>query len=123
MRPPITTVARGRCTSEPGPVLKAIGIKPRLATRAVMSTGRSLSADPSTIRSLSFPSLLLRSSLMWSISTSPLSTATPNRATNPMLADTERYIPRIQSRKTPPDRAKGRLSRIRMAYFILPKFR
>lgn len=29
-RPPITTVARGRCTSDPGPVLNAMGIKPRL---------------------------------------------------------------------------------------------
>jgi hypothetical protein len=40
MSPPITTVANGRCTSAPEPVETAIGMKPRLATKAVMSTGR-----------------------------------------------------------------------------------
>jgi hypothetical protein len=40
MRPPITTVASGRCTSAPLLVEIAIGMKPTLATRAVMSTGR-----------------------------------------------------------------------------------
>src|SRR5262249_20894375 len=39
--PPMTTVASGRCTSAPTPVLKAIGTNPRLATSAVISTGRS----------------------------------------------------------------------------------
>src|SRR6185295_10806770 len=38
--PPMTTVARGRWTSAPEPVARAMGRKPRLATRAVMSTGR-----------------------------------------------------------------------------------
>ena len=38
--PPITTVAKGRCTSAPAPEDNAIGTKPRLATSAVMSTGR-----------------------------------------------------------------------------------
>ncbi len=33
--PPITTVARGRCTSAPGPVASAIGTKPKDATSAV----------------------------------------------------------------------------------------
>jgi hypothetical protein len=36
----ITTVASGRCTSEPGLVEKAIGMKPTLATSTVMSTSR-----------------------------------------------------------------------------------
>src|ERR1043165_9788103 len=39
--PPITTVASGRCTSAPIPVLNAIGKKPRLATKVVINTGRS----------------------------------------------------------------------------------
>ena len=39
--PPMTTVASGRCTSAPTPVLNAIGTKPRLATSVVISTGRS----------------------------------------------------------------------------------
>ena len=33
--PPITTVAKGRCTSAPIPVFNAIGTKPRLATNAI----------------------------------------------------------------------------------------
>ena len=41
MTPPMTTVASGRCTSAPMPVLNAIGTKPRLATSVVISTGRS----------------------------------------------------------------------------------
>ena len=37
--PPMTTVASGRWTSEPMPVLSAIGTKPSEATSAVVSTG------------------------------------------------------------------------------------
>ena len=37
--PPITTVASGRWTSDPAPVLSAIGTKPSAATSAVISTG------------------------------------------------------------------------------------
>ena len=44
--PPITTVAKGRCTSAPAPTLNAIGIKPKLATKAVIhTTQRQLPAD------------------------------------------------------------------------------
>src|ERR1051325_1391742 len=47
--PPMTTEASGRCTSAPVDVAMAIGMKPTLATSAVMSTGRSRrSAPPST---------------------------------------------------------------------------
>ena len=42
--PPITTVARGRCTSAPVPVAMAMGIKPSEATSAVMSTGLSVTS-------------------------------------------------------------------------------
>src|SRR6266513_124394 len=45
--PPMTTVASGRCTSAPVPMAMAIGTKPRLATRAVISTGRSRVSEPS----------------------------------------------------------------------------
>lgn len=38
MIPPITKVARGRCTSAPAPTLKTMGINPKLATKAVIST-------------------------------------------------------------------------------------
>ena len=50
-KPPITTVANGRCTSAPAPLLMAIGKKPSEATKAVISTGRSLTLVPiNTIR-------------------------------------------------------------------------
>src|SRR5258708_8342394 len=38
--PPITTVARGRCTSAPVPVAMAMGTNPSEATRAVIKTDR-----------------------------------------------------------------------------------
>lgn len=38
--PPMTTVAGGRGTSAPAPMLKAIGTDRRLATKPVISTGR-----------------------------------------------------------------------------------
>ena len=41
IRPPITTVASGFCTSAPGPVASAIGTNPSDATSAVIATGRS----------------------------------------------------------------------------------
>jgi len=44
--PPITTVARGRSTSDPVPVASALGTTPRAATHAVISTGRRRSAAP-----------------------------------------------------------------------------
>ena len=40
MRPPMMTVASGFCTYAPAPWPIAIGTKPRLATSAVMATGR-----------------------------------------------------------------------------------
>lgn len=51
--PPITTVAKGRCTSAPIPVLSAIGMKPKLATIAVISTGRSRCSAAFWIASIS----------------------------------------------------------------------
>ncbi len=41
MSPPITTVAKGRWTSAPAPCERAMGMKPKLATSAVIRTGRS----------------------------------------------------------------------------------
>ena len=49
MMPPITTVASGRCTSAPVPVLSAIGRKPSAATSATIRIGRSRSIAPSRI--------------------------------------------------------------------------
>ena len=41
IRPPITTVANGRCTSAPALVAIAIGTNPNEATRPVRNTGRN----------------------------------------------------------------------------------
>ena len=47
-RPPITTVARGRCTSAPALVARAIGTNPSDATSAVINTGRKRILAPSS---------------------------------------------------------------------------
>src|SRR3546814_19253097 len=41
MTPPITTVAKGRCTSPPAPTLNAIGTTPRTTHSSVTNHGRS----------------------------------------------------------------------------------
>ena len=53
MIPPITTVAKGRWTSAPVPVAKAIGTNPREATKAVIKTGLNRMSDPCRIASSS----------------------------------------------------------------------
>ena len=53
MLPPITTVASGRCTSDPALVDSAMGRKPTPATNAVISTGRNLVSAPWRIASSS----------------------------------------------------------------------
>lgn len=45
--PPITTVASGRCTSAPTPLLKAIGKKPTLATADVIRIVRKQLSEAS----------------------------------------------------------------------------
>ena len=55
MIPPITTVAKGLCTSAPVPTLSAIGMKPKLATSAVINTGRNLVMAPSTMELIKSP--------------------------------------------------------------------
>ena len=46
IKPPITTVASGRCTSAPADVAMAIGTKPSEATSPVRNTGRSRRGVP-----------------------------------------------------------------------------
>ena len=114
--PPMTTVASGRCTSAPVPVDRAIGTNPREATRAVMSTGRSLFNEPSTIAS----SDGIPCSRNWLIRvtiTRPLRTATPARAMNPTAAVMEKDMPRNQSETIPPVKAEGTPVNTTNAYF------
>mgnify|MGYP006894100693 CR=1 FL=1 len=104
--PPITTVASGRCTSAPAPTLIAIGTKPRLATRAVIRTGRSRVRAPSRIASpTGLPSWI--SDLMKVTITTPFSTATPDRAMKPTPAEIDSGMPRAASASTPPVSASG----------------
>jgi len=46
-KPPITTVASGRCTSAPAPCDSTIGMNPNRATVEAIRIGRSLSVVPS----------------------------------------------------------------------------
>ena len=48
--PPITTVAKGRCTSAPADDEIAIGKKPKAAAAAVNKTGRKRSVVPFKIK-------------------------------------------------------------------------
>ena len=50
-KPPITTVAKGRCTSAPADCENAIGKKPNAAAAAVNNTGRKRSVVPFTTKS------------------------------------------------------------------------
>jgi len=105
--PPMTTVARGRCTSAPAEVEMAMGRKPRAAADAVITTGRSLSRVPLKIRSLMSVMPFLFSSLRCSIKTIPLRTAMPKRAMNPTPAEILKGIPRIQRRRILPTAERG----------------
>src|SRR5690606_33178259 len=50
-RPPMTTMASGRCTSDPGPSENRKGIRPSIATVAVITTGRKRWRTPSVTAS------------------------------------------------------------------------
>ncbi len=106
-RPPMTTVAKGRCTSAPALVEIAIGKKPRAAAEAVSNTGRRRSRVPRRIRSVISVKPCCLSSLKCSINTMPFSTAIPNKAMKPTPAEMLKGISRSQSRRTPPTAANG----------------
>src|SRR5436305_1188805 len=106
IRPPITVVAKGFCTSAPVPCASAIGTKPIAGTNPVMTTARILSAMPLRIASAIGAPFSIRSRIAV-ITTSPFSTATPARQMNPTAADTEKAMPVSASVNTPPASPKG----------------
>ena len=112
--PPITTVAKGRCTSAPMLVATAIGTKPNPATIAVISTGRSRVFAPSTTASSSERSSC-RSRVMVETSTTPFSTAIPDRAIKPTAAEMLKGSPQRAKAKTPPVIASGVLRKMSRA--------
>ena len=105
--PPITTVANGRCTSAPADVETAIGKKPSIAAVAVSNIGRMRSRVPTNILLLMLFIPSCFNELKRLMSTSPLSTATPNKTINPTPAEIENDIPRTANAKTPPIVASG----------------
>ena len=117
----MTTVASGRCTSAPVPVARAIGTKPRAATKAVIATGRSRVRAPSrTASGIAVP--YATSARMWFSSTKPFRTATPESAMNPTAAETEKgRCPRREPRppasmgRCKPNREGGRWHRVGLA--------
>ena len=102
INPPITTVAKGRCTSAPAPLLSAIGIKPREATAAVINTGRKRLSPPSITILTMFLIPDLYNLLNSEIKTIPFKTATPKRAIKPTAALMLKGIPRKFNINTPP---------------------
>ena len=106
-RPPMTTVARGCCTSAPSPVEMAMGRKPSEATSAVISTGRRRSIQPLMIQWLMSVIPLRLNSSNWLMSTIPLSTTTPNRAIKPTPAEMLKGMPRNHRARIPPMAASG----------------
>ena len=106
-RPPITTVANGRCTSAPAEADTAIGKKPSMAAVAVSKIGRIRSFVPKMILLFMSVTPSCLSELKRLISTSPLSTATPNNTIKPTPAEMEKDIPRKAKAKTPPIVASG----------------
>ena len=115
-KPPITTVASGRCTSAPSPLLNAIGKNPIDATKAVIKTGRNLIFPP--MRTTSFK---LEWNSFWrlnsAIKTIPLSTATPKSAMKPTPADILKFIPRSHNERIPPIAESGMVVKIISPYF------
>ena len=104
--PPMTTVASGRCTSLPMPVLNAIGTNPKAVTSAVINTGLSRVNAPCRIAASSDVPRPCNSLMNVTI-TNPLSTAIPDSAMKPTAAEIEKGIPRIHRDNTPPVKANG----------------
>ena len=105
--PPMTTVANGRCTSAPEPLLKAMGKKPNEATKAVINTGRNRIFVPFNTTCLGSDSPDFLILLNSATKTMPLSTATPNKAINPTPALILNGIPRKARNKIPPMAERG----------------
>ena len=119
--PPITTVAKGFCTSPPAPWDNAIGKKPSEATKAVIITGRNRSVVP--MITICFKSVIpsFFKALNSAINTIPFKTATPKSAIKPTAAEILNGMPRNQSAKIPPIADNGIAVKIKLACFIEPK--
>ena len=116
--PPITTVASGRCTSAPMPVLSAIG------TKAEGGDQRGHQHRPQARHGGCLDGLLQAHALptqLADVETSSMSssTATPDRATKPIAAEIENGMSRIHRAIIPPVQANGTPVKTRIASMML----
>src|SRR5690625_3439830 len=116
IRPPTTTVASGRWVSAPTPLESSIGTRPRMATLAVIITGRMRNAVPRITASRTARPFS-RCSFRKLTNTIPFNIATPNTAIKPIAEGTDRYWPVIARPTMPPMMAKGTLAKIKAEYF------
>ena len=107
INPPITTVAKGRCTSAPAEAETAIGKNPSTSVSAVKRIGLILLLVPRRIRSPRSFTPSAFNSFNPLIRTSPFKTATPKSTIKPTPAEILKGIPRNQSANTPPMAANG----------------
>ena len=106
-RPPITTVAKGRCTSAPAEDEIAIGKKPNTSVKAVSIMGLILRLVPCKILSFKLVTPSSFNSLSPLTITNPLRTATPNNTMKPTPAEILNGISRNHNATTPPMVAIG----------------
>src|SRR5262245_28961055 len=106
-KPPTTTVASGRCTSDPMPVARAAGTIPNSATRIIINTGRNCAFAPAMAASFAVTPGSCRRLLISDRYNTPLMTATPKSDMNPTAADTLRLIWRSFRKMTPPTSENG----------------
>ncbi len=118
----MTTVASGRCTSAPEFVESAIGRKPRLATVAVISTGRSrVIAACRAAAAAASPSL--RPFLHVAHHHDAVQNRDPEQGYKPTAAEMLKGMPRTARAKIPPTAANGTLKKISVASRALPNIR
>ena len=111
MTPPMMTVAKGRWTSAPAPLLVAIGMNPTLATNAVIKIVRNDSIPECWIASIRFvPSF--RAARIAETSTILLRTDNPESVMKPTAAEIESGISLADRAAIPPMHANGTLANV-----------
>lgn len=111
VRPPITVMARGPCTSAPSPMPSARGTSPSTVVAVVMRMGR-IRRRPALRTAASRSSPSSRRRLIASTRTMALLTTTPASTMTPMRTTTEMAEPVTARPATVPTRARGTVSRM-----------
>jgi hypothetical protein len=103
------TSANGLWISLPTPRDSAIGVRPRIARRAVIKTARSLATDPDTTAASSDSPARRRASIAL-ITSRAASETWPRSAMNPTAADTDTSTRPARSANPPPVIANGAIA-------------